>query len=88
MDYALGGYKIHLIVIDCVVRRLPQKYAARKDPISRPIYARELNAIFRPASFYCYLLESATFGGMAYISLKCLRAHMRTLWPNVNFAIF
>ena len=23
-----------------------------------------------------------------YISLKCLRRHMTTLWPNVNFAIF
>ena len=22
------------------------------------------------------------------VSLKCLRPHMRTLWPNVNFAIF
>ena len=23
-----------------------------------------------------------------HISLKCLRPHMGTLWPNVNFAIF
>ena len=23
-----------------------------------------------------------------HISLMCLRPHMRTLWPNVNFAIF
>ena len=25
---------------------------------------------------------------LAILSLFCLRPHMRTLWPNVNFAIF
>ena len=66
VDYQLANYARHPIVIDCVVRRLLNKYAARKDSISRPIYAGELNVIFRPASFYNYLSESATFGGIAH----------------------